>query len=524
MIDLQRIEQLAHTMFDFVCKQAKSLKSPVSVAAKAIAKHFLGLTRQDTQSIRNVLENSVPRHSTKTPLARPSTVNLQTLKQRLVDQSEALLDNQGLVIDDDHFQLLKDTWQAKAAQNNVGDIAIHGIGTEPERGFYYMSMTIKEPQTMQHKDVMVPVKVLKPASNQDEVASALIELAQDGKQNRPAQLCGEANASHINALMASMPQMVPELTHVRRRELVSEGQHNAALPKDVRSFDRPVSSSDCPETSGQHSTPQKPKRVETAGSAFVDKQLGDNLCGVAAINGFFQQPLITAKEAAKAMIDADLSTYGENQTNNLSGLLHPKVVAAMKEGKKAEIRKDEFLKESNSNLHDVHEQWRSILNYLMPGDENKTNRDRCKQITLTPEVWIASQGGMRIDHVVNIINRLQGVETYNKDGALNPSAVEMKTINPADYNLLAEELNKLTPSDESPDQFPHVVCRIHGHYFALVKDAEGTWLRLDSLKEDSKPGLHRISGWLKTTSLAEVLSKWEVEQVIANSALIRALP
>lgn len=297
---------------------------------------------------------------------------------------------------------------------------------------------------------------------------------------------------------------------------------------------------------GRHNLP--------AGWAFVDKQQASNLCGVAAINGFFQAPVITAGDAVKEIINTYLSPelVNENDVSLLPGLFHPEVVKAMREGREVSLSREDFFRATDVELNDlmypmlsdeelrndygveelapindknqarVKAQWRSFFNYTHAGADDLADLiESSPRVTIHPETWITTFTGLSLEHLMNITNaKLLKLKKSNVDGRMYPKKVDCLTLSRTQAQR-THELEWLSMAVEELN-VNHLICMggggMTGHYFALVKDTGGNWLKLDGLRPEEKSGTHKVSEEQQAQpgTLPQKLKQWRVSHVILD--------
>jgi hypothetical protein len=302
---------------------------------------------------------------------------------------------------------------------------------------------------------------------------------------------------------------------------------------------------------------RKPENEGVApGVGFIDKQQAPNLCGVAAINGFFQASVLGGKHAVKEIVGSYLglldSKGKEKLLNALPGLFHPKVVRAMRRGESVTISREAFFDVPDSALNDVMypmlneeareagfeilpdeiknqarvaEQWRAYFNFKYPG---QTNREALIQdsrsITISPDEWISTFAGLGFEHVIKLTNdllRTKGREIAWRD---YPNQVDGVGLS-FDESKKWSQLENLSLAVEHLG-VKHLICMsgggMTGHYFALVKDAAGCWLKMDGANASIGTGLQPVKpdNVAKRGELSSKLLAWGVTHFIADQRLV----
>lgn len=559
-VDFDRVGQLAYTTFDFVRAQSKSALNQLTKTATELFKHFLGSAGGNKQAVTGALE--FPGKARQQTRAF-SDEELNTFSARLDEQKASLLGDLGLLIDEDKLQQL----EGSVVQHPDGlhlnnGMTVHGIGKEDgcaDGSRHLMSVSIGNEQDQQM--VMVPVTVLKRSRSQEEltgdVFSHLERTSSVGwGEHGPAMFCGDVNQSRLKQLESG----VKALQRTQSLPNMNTGSSRASTSAEPAAL---------PELTLAGKSPAAVPKTENDG-VFVDKQKTNNACGVAAINGYFQAPVLGVRHAVQETVNA----YSEvlNEKNARSGLFHPKVQEAMTRGEMVIISRDDFFTSSpevelsdliyptltaddlendfgldrkNSTTEQINQarlakQWRAYFNYKYAGQDNRVALiENSREITITPDEWLSNFAGLGFDSMVKLTNDLLTTKGKGRawkdypnqvDGFVFQTVSQSSTQNSEEQeSKKLQQLNQLCTGLQQRNNVKHLICMsgsgVTGHYFALVKDAAGQWLKLDGLHSDQTSGIYKVdsSNVAKPRELLSQLLAWGVSGVIADEELIAEL-
>ncbi|HEX4856261.1 MAG TPA: hypothetical protein VFV28_05575 [Limnobacter sp.] len=236
--------------------------------------------------------------------------------------------------------------------------------------------------------------------------------------------------------------------------------------------------------------------------AYRQSQMA-NHCGVASVNAFFQAEVMSSLQAINAILDQHQEVWCQPdrrlQDLNLPGLYHPRIIDALRSGKSVSISQDEFLGQGGlADARDYEamfpqtpaEQWGALLNYDprvadMSDSDYRAFRDSTKVVSISPDLWLSAATGIHADSLESIVNRFLGTKEGNQAWADYPDTVERISMavsdHPRYFDLLEDRILSKIHSRTVPgnSSFP-MICMVPGHYFALARDSEGNWLKLDS--------------------------------------------
>lgn len=290
--------------------------------------------------------------------------------------------------------------------------------------------------------------------------------------------------------------------------------------------------------------------------AFIDKQQTPNLCGVAAINGFFQTSVLAGKHAVKEIVNSYLGVLDGKERakllGNLPGLFHPKVVRAMRRGESVTISREEFFQVPDTALNDVMypplneeaqadgfgaaseeiknqtrvaEQWRAYFNFKYPGQANREALIHDSQvITISPDEWISTFAGLGFEHLIKLTNDLlktKGRDMVWRDYPDRVSGVVLAV----DGSEKLRQLESLSLAIERLG-VKHLICMggggMTGHYFAVVRNAMGHWFKVDGAHPSFGAGFQPVKSHnvANPSNLSSKLQEWGVTHVIADQRLI----
>ncbi|WP_130557120.1 hypothetical protein [Limnobacter thiooxidans] len=261
------------------------------------------------------------------------------------------------------------------------------------------------------------------------------------------------------------------------------------------------------------------------GRAF--RQIGhDNHCGIAAINGFFQTPVISPAKAVNHILDHDesFSSVRNLAQSRLPGLYHPNLVAAIREGKGIVMRRNDFVDVNNQldNYEDHQvlfentspaEQWDSVCNYKYPG------LPKPDEVEITPDLWLSVAKGMHVDRLESMVNQFLRTKGNSRDWSAYPDRVTRYSVgdgyadNRAELEESIKDLIQKREGDQAGNtRFP-MICMISGHYFAVARAENGDWVKLDS-NGTNFTGIQPSSRFAK---------KEELEQALIGAGVIHVI-
>lgn len=261
------------------------------------------------------------------------------------------------------------------------------------------------------------------------------------------------------------------------------------------------------------------------GRAF--RQIGhDNHCGIAAINGFFQTPVISAAKAVNHILDHDESySLVEDMTqSHIPGLYHPNLVAAIREGKGIVMQREDFINGrgelANHKDHEVlfentspAEQWDSVCNYKYPGLQKPD------QVKITPDLWLSVAKGIHVDRLESMVNQFLRTKGNSPDWSAYPDRVTRYPVsedyadNRANLKKSIEDRIQKREGDQAGNTLFPMICMTSGHYFAVARTESGNWVKLDS------DGTN-FTGIQPSSMFAE---KNELEQALRDKGVIHVI-
>lgn len=243
-------------------------------------------------------------------------------------------------------------------------------------------------------------------------------------------------------------------------------------------------------------------------------------CSSNAINGLFQQHVVTPEMAASHVISNRLtllqhmySESGNNwfAVNQQKGLMHPKILTAILNGNSVTITKQEFIGEDPSMLDFTSEKivgdtWRELVNaspYAVGKNwiEHEEELTRIESLTITPEIWISSQRGMELPLVQSLLN--QQLEQHPKDRL----PTKMVHWDMKDHQQDVHQLEAMARTAlQNGKDFPILIRTggVSGHYQTIVPTAQGNWLTLNS-NGTRIQGIQPCDEWCRAGLLAQTI-------------------
>lgn len=278
---------------------------------------------------------------------------------------------------------------------------------------------------------------------------------------------------------------------------------------------------------GKQPESQRENRLGSYAYKEASKQMQ---CGVQAINGYFQGPVLSAGALVPQMIADRLNFLEAIDTppEGLCGLAHPLVLQSLKEGKPATISKTDFLGTEPNTLGVLSEQspqseWQQLINLQNPGKDwvdDKRELDRIDHITVTPEHWLSCQRGLDVEEITRLTNQL--LKDKPAQWSHLPEQVEKIEIDdgentPKKLGFLLESWLQKHPQADLPVMVLQGRQGSGNHFYTIVPDAHGNWLSLNS-DGTERDGLQECSLWAEKGQLGVKLSQ------VGAGALIYGIP
>ncbi|HEX4917951.1 MAG TPA: hypothetical protein VFV43_08660 [Limnobacter sp.] len=259
---------------------------------------------------------------------------------------------------------------------------------------------------------------------------------------------------------------------------------------------------------------------------------GDNHCGIASLNGFFQADVMSSAQAVNDVLDAMEGVWCDPanpqrsnlQALGLSGLYHPSVIAAMRKGSSIRMTKAEFLKAATQNNHRTYEamytqspeeQWRALCNYTLG---ERARLPASHPIEISPSLWLTVATGIHADSLERMVNAFLQTKGDNPAWRNYPDRVERIEMGGAAAKARLEERVTATMiRREGPGgagEFP-MICMTHGHYFALARASNGDWLKLDS-NGTHHSGIQPAQVFARAGQLAQALQDHRIIHLICE--------
>lgn len=532
-MDFDRVGRLASTAFDFVREQSKKSLNEFSKTATRLFKNFLGLSGYSTKAVTGVLDFS--KHGYPGSIAF-SDQELSNFSEHLEAQKESLLGDLGLLIDEDKLQQLEgsvDKHPDGLRLNN--DMIVHGIGSEEGvSGGSRRFMSVSIPHVAE--PLMVPVTVLKRSSSHEEITGHLFAHLErtsrcDWGHHGPAMFCGGGNQAQLDDLAfgvkalrrtQSMPNLNPEQG--------GEGLRRVSSAPDFMRFEpdspRGETNAALPELTLEGKSPAQVPTTEN-GLVYRQPQVVDMHCGVMAVNGFFQTKVIDAGDLVRSIIQEDPSLMSNNPHG---GAFHPTLMKSfLKSNHAVQIDQQSFstgtFREFASDDKSLTDQWNrfdSVLRGWSPAEHQTSART----LEVSPGHWLTARGGTEAEPMIRTVNQLLDSRLTNRETqdawkgypSEVGSVVPLDTAAP-DWSAFSNLLN-----NSSVDR---MLCyTMQGrHWFAMVKSANGQWLRLDQLRltnaSDERGAICSVESehQVNREGFGQQLADWHVIEVICDQAL-----
>lgn len=255
---------------------------------------------------------------------------------------------------------------------------------------------------------------------------------------------------------------------------------------------------------------------------------GDNHCGIASVNGFFQAGVMSSAQAVNHILNTYAPVFGVDDLAdlNLPGLYHPQVIEAMQRGQSVVMTREEFTGAGGGLAnHDEFEalfvdspveQWNALCNYRF---QDATAGSRPGSLEITPELWLSAATGIHADSLESILNQFLQTKANQPQWSAYPDRVERAPVGDlrarerieGQVQRLLESRNTGANDDTT---FP-MICMNHGHYFAVARAGNGDWLKLDS-NGTQVTGVQRAQLFAARGGLAQALGNHGVIHVICE--------
>ena len=278
-------------------------------------------------------------------------------------------------------------------------------------------------------------------------------------------------------------------------------------------------------------------------------------CGVAAINGFYQNEVVRSEHAARLLIDSHLELIAPEHLSRLPGLFHPRVVRAMQEGKAVEISRREFFGEfaadgrakgeafelldqlysqgeqwAVTDTDRVEAQWQSFFSFDYAQGNEFERGDPHTRIQITPESWVAVFGGMGLEHLEGLMNQLLAKKGPS-NGPWGGYPKKVGTWILAPNRALREGQYQALEQALTQHKAKQLICMTDGgldaHYFTLIQDKAGNWLKLDAMDFGQSTGMQRVPVFARRGELANQLAQESaqggVSHVLCDEKVVHAV-
>ncbi|HEX4917956.1 MAG TPA: hypothetical protein VFV43_08685 [Limnobacter sp.] len=212
-------------------------------------------------------------------------------------------------------------------------------------------------------------------------------------------------------------------------------------------------------------------------------------CASQAINGLLQHGAVTPELFSQHLAVSRLHTLEQLgiRLDVQKGMTHPKVMAAVIDGRSVEISKQEFLGPTPLALDIATEQtpldsWKALINLSPVGRgknwvQNSEELHTIERLTITPDMWVSAQRGAETTELLTLLNHQLAVHQEEYLPA------QMTHWSTRDHQGDIQGLEALArQAVQNHRDFP-IVIRTgaeSGHFQTIVPDSKGNWLTLNS--------------------------------------------